>query len=60
MRKLSETFKKFSVSFEDSDNVLKLVTKAVDLFQNHENKVERQDHPAERRKEFNDMIHHCQ
>ena len=29
MRELSETFEKFSVSFEDSNNVLNLVTKAV-------------------------------
>ena len=92
-----------SLSFEDSDNVLNLVTKAVlpdksekdvlerdkegeamfatfstewlagkehlgdvqekssdilILFKNHEDKVERQDHPAER-KEFNNTIHNC-
>ena len=29
VRKLSETFEKFSVSFEDSDNVLNLATKTV-------------------------------
>ena len=102
VRKLSETFEKFSVSFEESDNVLNLVTKAVlpdksekDVlerdkegeamlatfstewlagdksiwekmskrnlltFKSSSDKVERQDYPAERRKEFNDTIHHC-
>ena len=39
--KLSETFEKFYVSFEESDNVLNLVTKAVLLDKSEKDMLER-------------------
>ena len=44
--KLSETFEKFSVSFEESDNVLNLVTKAV-LLDKSEKDVLKRDKEGE-------------
>ena len=41
MSKLSETFEKFSVSFEESDYVLNLVTKAVLLDKSEKDVLER-------------------